>query len=759
MNSYYEELEWEINVNQDVHPEFISVSIEYKFRNYSEEENCYYAILPKFQSIPYLSLAGEKKTVWVEAQIIDENKVEKILFADQREVKGIDAQSDCFMPIPWPSSDGYILPGNLLKLRFLWTEHGPSISTIEGGHKRWLINHCLPLSKLFLPFESGGNSLARTIVPYNSITWEISFPEGTAFTGEPKFSFKPLQKDLTPNISHVSAQQPKIKILIHPSTDKPFADHSFKLPVDIAVPIALENELFNTALTKMQEYTSEVIVAVVDLRGSSDMAEKQRNHVIPLDYILKFHQLTREEFPRSLISQYSEDPLKLTMKKVVGDMLILVAPASKSLELAKSILKFLEKLRKEGLPFRAGFHVDQATDTGNFMYSLNEIGTDFLGPALNWAAKIGDDKKNVGIRVTKPAADRIFPFLANKYDLIEVDSLEKKPDLQLYDLIEKSRDCNVCNPMKIIPFSDRLNQRILELNSRVCVGLDPDLAYFPSLLLNKHNLTDYANTDFDQLSLQNVANCIIDFNKIVIDAVCDNAVAVKPQSAHYERFGHYGIQALEETAKYAKEKGLIIILDAKRNDIGSTAEKYALAYLGSDSGNTAAAISFDALTVNPYLGIDGIKPFVELCNKNGKGIFVLVKTSNVSSGDLQDLKIVGDNELLSHRVASMVNDSGKEIINGQGYSSVGAVVGATYPEDIVALRKKMPKSIFLMPGYGAQGAKAENIASAFDEKGLGAIVNSSRGIIYCYPPDATNFQNKITEQLIYMKDDLNRLIK
>ena len=757
MSSYYEELEWEINVELDVDPEFVSVSIEYQYANYSEE-NCYYAILPKFQSIPYRSLVDEKK-VLVGAKIVDENKIEKLLFITEREVKGIaDSQSDCLMPIPWPSSEGFILPGNLLKLRFNWIEQKPTISTIEGGLKRWSLDHSIPLSKLFIPFELNHTNAAM-INSYRNITWKINFPEGTSITGDPTFNYKPLQKRLNQNISRDPSQKPIITLSIPPNILKPFADNKLCLQVNLAVPIELQSELYKTALKKIQEYTSEVIVAVVDLRGSSDKAEQQRNQVNPAEYTLRFHRLIKEMFPHSLYSKNSEDPLNFRMKKVIGDMLMLVAPVSKSIELANAILIFLKKLRKEGLPYRAGFHVDQATDTGHFINSSNEIGTDFLGPALNWAAKIGDDKKNVGIRVTKPAADRIIPLIDKNYDLIIADPLEKKPDLQIFDLIEKSQDFNIHNPMKIIPFSDRLNQRILELNSRVCVGLDPDLTHFPNLLLNKYNLTDYANTDFDKLSLQDVAACIINFNKIVIDAVCDNAVAVKPQSAHYERFGHYGIQALEETAKYAKEKGLIIILDAKRNDIGSTAEKYALAYLGSDFGNTAAAISFDALTVNPYLGIDGIKPFVEFCNKNGKGIFVLVKTSNVSSGDLQDLKIVGDNELLSHRVASMVNDCGKEIINGQGYSSVGAVVGATYPEDIVALRKKMPKSIFLMPGYGAQGAKAENITSAFDEKGLGAIVNSSRGIIYCYPPDTTNFQNKITEQLIYMKDDLNRLIK
>ncbi len=758
MDSFYEELEWEINVKFDVQPEFISVSTEYLFGN-SSEEKIYYAILPRFQSIPYHSLTGENKTVWIEAQIIDRNKNKEVLFAGERRVEGIDAQSDCYMPIPWPSLDRFISPGNLLKLRFFWTEQGPSRVTIEGGHKRWTINHCLPLSKLFLPFEiSGKNAPANIVVLYESITWEINFPEGTSFTGEPNFeSFKPSQRNLIPNTSHVTASQPKIRFSITPN-DKPFSDHKFTLSVNLAVPIELENELFQAALQNIREYTSEVIVAVVDLRGSSDMAESQRDKAIPVDYTLRFHSIARELFPRSLFSEYSDDPLKLSMKKVVGDMLMLVAPVSKSVEVAKAIIGFLRKLADEKMPFRAGFHVDQATSTGNFMYSFNEIGIDFLGPALNWAAKIGDDKKNLGIRVTKPAADRILPLLGSIYELVQVDSFERRPDLEIFDLREKSPEVYVSQPKDLTPFSDRLSQRAMKLNSRVCVGLDPDLTYFPKQLLTKYDLVDLLNNDFNQLPLHDVAECIVEFNKMVIDAVCGDAVAVKPQSAHYERFAHYGIKALEETARYAREKGLIVILDAKRNDIGSTAEKYALAYIGSDHGKNAAAIPFDAITINPYLGSDGIKPFIESCTQNGKGIFILVKTSNTSSGDLQDLPVTGDNGLLSHHVASMVNNWGKDIIDEQGYSPVGAVVGATYPEDIIVLREKMPNSIFLMPGYGAQGAKAENIASAFDEKGLGAIINSSRGIIYPCSPDATNFQDKIKEQVISMKNDINRYI-
>lgn len=758
MSSYYEELHWDIDVSLDVHPEFISVSLEYTFQNASKGNKFYFSLLPRFQSIPIRSLLGEDKFAWIEGQLLIGNMKTRTIFSEKVKVEGIAAQSDCHMPIPWPCSDQYIPPDSLLKLRFHWVELGPNISSSGSSRKRWVVNNCLPLSKLFLPFEISEKkfALANPIINCERINWLITFPEGVSFERETQIEdFKPFQKDLVKlSFSHVKSKQPQI--FFHLTLrDRFFEDHSFKLPVDLVVPIAFENELFNAALQKIKEYTHEVIVAVVDLRGSSDRAEDQRDLPIPIDYTLKFHNLARGSFPQSLYSKYSDDPLNLLMKKIAGDMLILVAPAANALSVTNSILKFLSKLTDAGLPFRAGFHVDQATDTGNFMYSLNEFGTDFLGSALNWAAKIGDDKKNCGVRLTGPVKHLLSTHLCKCYDLIKVESLSRKPDLEIFELKEKSFQYIDDQNRELKPFADRLCQKIIDMNSRVCVGLDPDLAYFPDQLLSKYDLSQFTKQDFNCLPLDRVVECIIEFNKLAIDAVCDIAVAVKPQSAHYERFGHFGIIALEESVKYAKQKNLIVILDAKRNDIGSTAEKYANAYLGSEKGINAAAIAFDAITINPYLGYDGIKPFVDLCVQNNKGIFILVKTSNKSSGDFQDLQISKDNCPLSHNIASKVNDWGENIIGEFGYSAVGAVVGATYPEDIPLLREKMPNSIFLVPGYGAQGATAEDIAKSFDKRGLGVIINSSRAILY---PDSTgvaNFQDKIRIQAIKMKDDIN----
>ncbi len=251
-------------------------------------------------------------------------------------------------------------------------------------------------------------------------------------------------------------------------------------------------------------------------------------------------------------------------------------------------------------------------------------------------------------------------------------------------------------------YADRLQQRISE-TSPVCVGLEPRLEKLPEGL---------------DRSVEGAAA----FDRGVIDAVCDIAAVVKPQLAAYEAMGWEGIKLFWDTCTYAKEKGLIVIADGKRGDIGSTCELYAAAYLGADK-------SVDALTVNPYLGSDGVRPFIELCAKNGKGIYVLVKTSNPSSGELQDLP-AGD-EVVHEHMAELVEGWGTADLGPiTTFSSVGAVVGATYPEEMRYLRTLMPHIPFLIPGYGAQGGTAEDVKAGFLPDGTGAVVNSSRAIIF-----------------------------
>lgn len=302
-------------------------------------------------------------------------------------------------------------------------------------------------------------------------------------------------------------------------------------------------------------------------------------------------------------------------------------------------------------------------------------------------------------------------------------------------------------------FADKLTERISELSNPTVVGLDPRLGQIPAFI------REGARKEFGDTTAA-VAKAIFDFNKGIIDAVCDIVPAVKPQIAFYECYGHRGFRAYEETVKYAQEKGLLVIGDAKRNDIGSTAEAYAAGHLGTVDvfGAATRIIDADALTVTPYLGTDGILPFTKVCEWAGKGIFVLVRTSNPSADEIQG-QTVGD-ELLDERVATLVEGWGRELIGENGFSSVGAVVGATYPEEAKALRNIMPHQIFLVPGYGAQGGDADSVKNCFHKNGTGAIVNSSRDIIFAYvkkgkPAEA--YAEAAREAALAMKKDLGKL--
>ena len=275
-----------------------------------------------------------------------------------------------------------------------------------------------------------------------------------------------------------------------------------------------------------------------------------------------------------------------------------------------------------------------------------------------------------------------------------------------------------------------LIEKIRKTNAPVCVGLDPMLSYIPDFILRK------AFSEFGETT-EGAAEAVWQYNRGIIEATCDLIPAVKPQIAMYEQFGIEGLKAYQKTVSFAKEKGLLVIGDVKRGDIGSTSAAYAAGHLGTFTVGSHKYAGFDTefITVNPYLGTDGVKPFAEACRANDRGIFVLVKTSNPSSGEFQDRKIEGDGRPLYELVAEKVNEWGSDTIEG-GYSNVGAVVGATYPEMSRVLRKLMPRAYFLVPGYGAQGGTAEDLRYCFNEDGLGAIVNSSRGIITAYKKEA-----------------------
>ena len=299
---------------------------------------------------------------------------------------------------------------------------------------------------------------------------------------------------------------------------------------------------------------------------------------------------------------------------------------------------------------------------------------------------------------------------------------------------------------------DRLIKGIKEMNNPTVAGLDPKLDYIPEYI-KQTAYEKYGKT------LEGAAEALFEFNKGLIDALCDIVPAVKPQAAYYEMYGWQGVRALERTIAYAKSKGMFVITDGKRNDIGTTMEAYAKAHLGNTDveGESFEAFGGDALTVNGYLGTDGVKPVINVCKEKDKGMFILVKTSNPSSGELQDRKL--DDELTIYRtMGNMCEKWGEELMGEYGYSGVGAVVGATYPEQLGELRKALPHTFFLVPGYGAQGGGAKDVVPAFDENGIGAVINSSRGIMCAWKKeeglDPKEYAQAARREAIRMRDEI-----
>ena len=272
---------------------------------------------------------------------------------------------------------------------------------------------------------------------------------------------------------------------------------------------------------------------------------------------------------------------------------------------------------------------------------------------------------------------------------------------------------------------NKLIAKIQKTGAPIVVGLDPMLGYIPEHI-QKRAFAEYGET------LEGAAEAIWQFNKEIVDKTYDLIPAVKPQIAMYEQFGIEGLKAYKKTVDYCKSRDLVVIGDIKRGDIGSTSAAYAVGHLGKVQVGSKCYVPFDEdfATVNPYLGSDGVKPFMEVCKEENKGLFILVKTSNPSSGEFQDQLVNGRPlyELVGEKVAQW----GEEHMGDAGYSYIGAVVGATYPEMGAVLRKLMPKTYILVPGYGAQGGKGKDLVNFFNEDGLGAIVNSSRGIIAAY---------------------------
>ena len=306
---------------------------------------------------------------------------------------------------------------------------------------------------------------------------------------------------------------------------------------------------------------------------------------------------------------------------------------------------------------------------------------------------------------------------------------------------------------------DKLIEKTIETKNPTVVGLDPDISKIPACYKENSDNTN---------PLLAVTDVIYKFNCDIIDTVAELVPAVKPQIAFYEKYGSYGVAVFEKTVAYAKSKGLVVIEDAKRNDIGNTAKAYADGHLGiveTLDGSYTSAFDVDFLTVTPFLGSESLNPFVDVCKKNNKGIFVLVKTSNTSSGEIQDV-ITKDGITISQSIAKYVAEQAESFVGKYGYSSTGAVVGATYPEEAVTFRRIMPKSYFLVPGYGVQGGDAKDILPCFNFDGLGAIINSSRGILYTHMSDEERnnctkeeYLNSVRNAVVEMQNDIYSTLK
>jgi orotidine-5'-phosphate decarboxylase len=307
----------------------------------------------------------------------------------------------------------------------------------------------------------------------------------------------------------------------------------------------------------------------------------------------------------------------------------------------------------------------------------------------------------------------------------------------------------------MVTFIDNCIQRVKEKRSHLIVGLDPHFERLPKYLTKECD------------SLEKICNTIFLFNKKIIDAIYDIVPLVKPQIAFYERFGIEGLRAYKNTIKYAKEKGLLVIGDIKRNDIGSTAKAYSDAHIGSVEvlGKKYSEFNVDAITINPYFGSDGIQPFLDDAKEYGKGLFILVKTTNKSSSEFQDIYLSSSegNIRLFEIVANFVNRWGQSIIGNSGYSSVGAVVGATFPVEIKSIRKLLPKSYFLVPGIGEQGGKIADLVNCFNEDGLGALLSVSRSVIFAYMNmknfDETQFADAARQEVLRLNKEVNDLIR
>jgi orotidine-5'-phosphate decarboxylase len=303
-------------------------------------------------------------------------------------------------------------------------------------------------------------------------------------------------------------------------------------------------------------------------------------------------------------------------------------------------------------------------------------------------------------------------------------------------------------------FADKITERISATKSVVVAGFDPRPEAFPEFFMASAHKS---GVDFESRTHA----LLREFHLIALEAIAHKVAAIKPNAAFFEQFGLGGMRALKDICDAAESIGMPVIMDAKRGDIGSTAEAYSKAFLGESTlfGETIRAFPSDALTVNPFLGFDTLEPFIKECQMHGRGIFVLVKTSNPGSADLQGSASANGN---SKKIAEWLSNNGEKLLGKSGYSGLGAVVGATYPEEARQLREIMPNNLFLVPGYGAQGGTAKDILPNFDARGGGALINVSRGLLGSFSKSVTtpeSFKQEILGRIDSINQDLNTAIK
>lgn len=537
----------------------------------------------------------------------------------------------------------------------------------------------------------------------------------------------------------------KIGLVIFPDSMKRPLALSLNLPFVRPEEFARKNhfsqgELINARQRDAQE---EVVFFACDVIGSSDPANKEKVQI----FRAKWMEYIEKLFDANLILS----------GKLIGDLpQLIISPKIFRENSGAKICLILHELFQDGQKFRGGFHYGLALATDKSLCETHyHRGQEFNGDAINHGAKIADLKENSeGLIASSQflywlTPDEPLPTPWNKKQI--GDWATDLIRLEVDDLLNKLQAAKNGTATKTKPyhFADRLIRRAQDTGSRLIVGLDPDVERFPMFLRNRFAIDPSDET---------LENIIVEFHIAVIDATAQYAAAFKPQAAFYEQYGHAGLAALQRTLVYLRDLGLPIILDAKRNDIAHTASAYGRAWLGDKRPLTGKTNEWrvDAITINGYLGEDGVKPFLEA--DPHAGLFVLAKTSNPSAGEFQDLILQDGGDANFERMAKLAESWGKNTIGKSGYSRIGLVVGATYPQASHLLREIAPSALFLMPGVGAQGANFDSIAMGCKADGFGAFAASSRSVLYGFDPESANSESSWRKAVMDASEQESRRI-